>query len=881
MVDGKSMRTRVDTTTGGDQMNGRSRGVLLGVSLILVVPVIAIPNVSLAAPVLSGTVPRGEGRTVVVDPQLPTPKTVDGEISDWTGQASRYGGTSLYSHGEFIYQDHLLDAFGAAPFQNVALENAIECAEGDHPLGIDRARGLYGLVLDNSTGAAPLQFAADMLEVRVTADDAQVHLLVRTNLMSEKDRTAALVLADTDPGDEEREVPFKSGITSTRAEFALLLGSGQAKVADLKTGEATQLDPASVVTNHAGYANAIEASVPIELFGGASRSSIDLAVATGTLGDDGDLAALPNLGGAARLANIAFRREPVEPSFECLQGLALAGRTIDEFFTGVDLSNLRSGYSEGYEPGTGYHVRTFKAPEFVSEEYPGRGINREYGVYVPESANPSDALPITTFLHGSSGSTSAVNHIWTSTVPGITRDFGETLGGFVLFPKDRQIRSEKAVFADGAVASSGFFFSESLVELETIWDDAIETFSVNEDRQLLTGYSMGGVSTYLLPALMPDRFAGAHVTAGMILDGKEYPSLSYGLNVPWDHLDALKVFENYLHVPLSIFAGATDHFAPYEENIDPVLRLHELGYRYRFYTHPYDHVLPGVIDEWGEPVRYLSGVERDENPARVVHVRDMQLERAVEVGMYKEKDANPAVDFSFDSSFWVSDLTPPDLREGHAVIDVRSLAISEPEYQVVPEAGGPASVGQTGPYVMEGLAWAETGPGPQTKNGFSASVKGTESVRLALAWMNIDIGQNLTGEIIADNDFLLRLDGGWQRPPCVFLDGQRMKSHLTRGVLEVPIPKDEHDLEVTPKCNSGVAAESSGGRHAGGRDVSGTANARSAANGAEVLGLSGSLASTGAQVFTFVTGSALLILLGSLLFVGKPAARRFGARRPY
>jgi poly(3-hydroxybutyrate) depolymerase len=775
---------------------GWTTGKILATAAGLVAPLLfAVPasgESPVDAPLVGASVPRGTGHNVAIAAQAPSGKHADGDVADWAGQPSRFAGTSVYSAGEFIYQDHLFDAFGAADDRTAATYAGAEGGESAEP-ALGRATGLYQFFNDLTVGSAPLQDAADLIELRIAADADRVHLLARTNLLRDTDRTAALVLVDSGPGSDTRPVPFGSGIVSDTADVALLLTADRVIAADLATGEVSPLAGATAVTSHA--ADAIEASLPLSVFG--TSPSLRLAVATGTLGDDGDFK--PIAGNAARLANVAFRQEPVDASFDRRQALALHARTIDDFFTSIDLSKLRSGYSERYEPGPGYHARVFQSPAFVSEEAPGRTANREYGLYLPPGYNASRSMPITTYLHGSSGWTGATNHAWGALLPGASRDFGDLIGGIVIWPKDRQVPTKKAGGFQECCrgVSSGFFVSESLVELQTIWDDAITNFPADADRQYLTGYSMGGISTYLLPALMPDRFAAAHVTAGLIMDDKHYPSGNYFGQENWPQFSALKVFENYRHVPLSIFAGATDELTSYLENVDPVLRLRDLGYRHRLYTFGGDHLYEGLLDEWAEPARYMAATRRVQNPARVVLVRDMELERAVEVGNYAETSANEQVQFDFDSAFWVRDLVPVDETAGRATIDVRSHRIPEEDYQEALEAGGPSAPGQTGPYVMQGLAWQKTGLVTDTaKNAFTASVTGADAVLLDVGRMSIDTDREVVGDIKTDHLMTLRLRGDWRSPPRVTVNGQDSKAAYHDGVLAIQLPPGENVVSI-------------------------------------------------------------------------------------
>src|SRR5688500_20392988 len=98
----------------------------------------------------------------------------------------------------------------------------------------------------------------------------------------------------------------------------------------------------------------------------------------------------------------------------------------------------------------------------------------------------------------------------------------------------------------------------------------------------------------------------------------------------------------------------------------------------------------------------------------------MPFERATEA---IQSDEVP-LSFSFDRAYWMSRLEPIDPEAGVASFDGTSAAIAEEPYTAVPEAGGPAALGQTGPFVMTGMQWL-TGLGggaPVPANEFTATL---------------------------------------------------------------------------------------------------------------------------------------------------------------
>ncbi|MGH7822747.1 MAG: hypothetical protein ACREQ9_23565, partial [Candidatus Binatia bacterium] len=343
---------------------------------------------------LGAEVAAGRAHVIDVGSAPPEPKTVDGDVSDWTGAAAGFGGAMIYSRGEVVYQDHLFDSYGADDGEDAErlavldplaeleprsyrVEPTIQYVPGELDLptyGPITGKQSYG----DANGARFVDHA-DLLEVRVAADADTVWLLARTTTMTAASQTAILVLVDTAPGSTLRGVPFQSGLETRRGEIAILLGGGTARVVDLASGASLGSGGVSVATNPAGYVNAVEAAIPRSLVENAA-GSLSLAVASGSLAAGGDLA---SLGIGPAIANVAFRTgEPVRFWWEKLQALALLGKTIDPFFAEIDPAKLESGLSQAYAPGTGYHDRIFVSSGLhgsVSAEGGKDGIVQHYG----------------------------------------------------------------------------------------------------------------------------------------------------------------------------------------------------------------------------------------------------------------------------------------------------------------------------------------------------------------------------------------------------------------------------------------------------------------------------------------------------------------------
>jgi hypothetical protein len=81
----------------------------------------------------------------------------------------------------------------------------------------------------------------------------------------------------------------------------------------------------------------------------------------------------------------------------------------------------------------------------------------------------------------------------------------------------------------------------------------------------------------------------------------------------------------------------------------------------------------------------------------------------------------------------------------------------------VPEAGGPAAIGQTGPFVMTGMQWLTglTGEAPAPSNEFTATLTGARRVRLNLIRMGIDVTRPAAATIETDAPLTLELRARW------------------------------------------------------------------------------------------------------------------------
>jgi hypothetical protein len=722
------------------------RFMVLFVLMGVIAPVTAV---AATPPVLRTEVPAGSGTTVALRAATDGPRRVDGRADDWTGVPPGFGGALDYSHGELVYQDHVFDAYGAdngQDAQRMAVEDPLEQALPE-TYRVDPALQYvpqeFGIptgpfTFDTHYGDLPHTDQADLDQVRLGTDrSGALWVLASTTTMDDaKPATAVLVLLDTTPGDAQRTVPFASGLTTTRADVAVLLSGDHGWTADLATGAIRELPAGSVATDAAGYANTVEARLPAP-----GADSVGVAVAAGLI--DGDH--LKALGGGPNVANVAFRtHEPSRDWWDKQQALALQRGTIDDFFAAASLPRMRAGANERYVPGPGYHDRIFASSPLISAEHGQDGVTQHYGVYLPTGYRAGRATPTQYWLHFRGGNA----HIAAAVAPGIFQDMGEDVHSLVVSPSGR--------------GTSGWYVGRSQVDFEEVWADSHRMFSIDRDRTYMAGHSMGGWASYLLPILHPDRFAATFPASGPPTQGlwagcdddSCFQSANGGR--PRDEL-TYPLLDNLRGVPVVSYQGTEDELVPVTGPVKQAERLRALGYRYRLYLFPgQEHYGPPVVDQWREGAQYEHRFVRDPDPPKVTYIRSMPFEHAVE-----QVNADKlTLDFSFDHAYWMSGLEPSDPARGVARFDGASLAIPDPPHALVPEAGGPATADQSGPYAMEGQAWApDAARAPATRNAFTVTTTGARAVTLDPRRMRLDRRRAITGDVTTDAPLTLTLRG--------------------------------------------------------------------------------------------------------------------------
>jgi acetyl esterase/lipase len=573
--------------------------------------------------------------------------------------------------------------------------------------------------------------------------------------------TALLVLLDTKPGSTQRTVPFNSGLTTTKGDVAVLITAGGVKVADLATGAVSDLAGSDVAYDPSGYNNSIEARLPESVLQDATQPGI--AVAAGLDGGNGALKALgdstTNPQGV-NVANVAFRpNEPAREWWDRQQGLELYKKTMDAFFTTADISRMDDGANERYVPGTGYHEALFTSTTDVSDENNwAHGLTQRYGVYLPTRYDEERPTPTQFWFHFRGGSA----HVAAQVVPGVFWDMGEGENSIVITPDGR--------------GTSGWYVGKSGVDVQQVWDDSHRRFNIDRNRTYISGHSMGGWASWLLPVMHPDWFAaslpasppptqGAWVgfTDDQIPNCGDYTYDDYSpcfveanggdAKAEWTY----PLLDNLREVPIVVYHGNEDELVPATGVTLMMKKLQDLGYRYRYYLFEgQEHYGPPAIDQWQEGAEYMHKFERNPNPQQVTYIRSMVFENAIERVNTDGMPAKPDFDLSHD--FWMSGLEAVDAVKGIARFDGESLGLPKVPHTLEPEADTAPKKGNAAPYVMAGQRWIDDpSQASATSNAFKITLTGAKAVTLDLDRMKLSLNKPLAGDITTDHELTLTL----------------------------------------------------------------------------------------------------------------------------
>lgn len=596
--------------------------------------------------------------------------------------------------------------------------------------------------------------AADLVEVRVRPDGADLAVRVVLNTMRPTDATViGLALASTSTTAEPRPWPGGAGVASPWERFVTVAPTAGTASLTAPDGATVTLTPPVVDL----AANTVDLRVP-----GAAAAG-DVVRLNGGAGVWGDGA--PS--GEAPVVDLFFNRADLEPKGNNLrsraQTAAINAGDVSAFFADVDLARLAAGDVDPPFTVPGTHNAVFKSRQDLGEGYGAsfpkyRGLYQPYALWLPPDLDPAAPTPLVLVLHSLGG----IHNQYARTV---YPQVAGSIGAIAITPL--------------AVGEDGWYWDEALVDTLDAWADVRGRYEVDAARTFSSGYSMGGYGTYRLATLLPDLLAAGISWVGPPTDG-----IWTGSPTTVDTGLTYHQLENTYHVPFFIVHGTFDELVPVTGVTRQAERFKELGHEYRYNLHPgQDHLTFAVIDDWSRESQWIQGRSLETAPARVTFRSRPATwaQRSPAVGAVRREavlrhlsDLTATLGGSrVDSAYWVrnvvvADHDPVAWNDVIGAVDLTShaLAVRVPVTHEVMGAG----VFGSSPHVITGLdRFFTVDPvGEPVANALSGTLTNVSEVTIDLPRAGLRLtGLDLSG-VSADRDVVVHLvDGSRSRTVVV------------------------------------------------------------------------------------------------------------------
>jgi pimeloyl-ACP methyl ester carboxylesterase len=594
---------------------------------------------------------------------------------------SRTSGTSRLAGGALEWTDFLYDDHGAVG--------------SGTPSGVTSlapARGTYTYPQGKADGNG-----ADIFRAAIGLSGSNTYWRVDWNTLDDPSIPVAAFAIDSDGNASTGVAAWGAGtgLRSAGIDHVLVISSRGAWVIDAVTHVRRLVPGAVTVDHHADRAlGSFVAKVPTSFLPARTRPWTARLAAGLAAPGGAAFAAVPATDGALpgqpAVYNVSFRTARQETGrfnfwMESAQALALTTGDVSAFSLPVDWAALAAKRSTGEPLVTGYTNRWY-----VSSIELGKGVVADaqnnpagdlrpnflgrvqpYAVYVPTHA-ATGPRPLTWLLHSL-----GVQH----------NQYG------ALNPKFLQQTCEAR---DSICATTlgrgpdGWYFDEAELDFWEVWHALATSFSLDPERTVLSGYSMGGWATYKLGLAYPDLFANAVVMAGPPVCGIRVTGDTVQPAGPGRCTDdgkTMPLLGNARWLPYQIFQGGADELVPVAGVLEQVNDIDALGYRHHFELYPsLDHLAWATADLFAAPAAHMGSLKRTRDPGRITYSWYPNLSRPAwgigPTGVYwvrglRARDTGPGVLGSLD----ISSSAHPD----QVITPVRSSgAVLTPDTPPVP-----------------------------------------------------------------------------------------------------------------------------------------------------------------------------------------------------
>jgi dienelactone hydrolase len=671
---------------------------------------------------------------------------------------SRTSGTGRLAAGAAYWSDFVYDDHGAVGPQVETPIAALAATDGtySYPAGPAKGNG------------------ADIFRNAVGVDDAASYWRVDWNTLVDPRVPTAEWALDTD-GSTATGVaawPAGAGVRSAGIEKALLVSSRGAWVIDAATGRRLNVSRGLTVDR---AARSFVVRVPRATLPVAGTWRVRLAAGLANPAGDGFAPVTPDRGaspGEPAVWNVSYRTYLQEPQqyrhgiasnqvgtgntareadqgnywMEDHQAEALTAGDVSDFGYDLDWARLTAQDSTP-EP----LVRGWSNRWYVTDIDLGQGVVHDdagtagdlkpnflgriqpYGVYVPSTYSPGEATPLTWMLH----SLSVMHNQYGALDPEQVRATCENRRSICATPLGR--------------GPDGWYFDEAEADFWAVWNRLAHAYTLDPERTVISGYSMGGYGSYKLGLTYPDLFAKAMPLAGPPTCGVRVHGDVRGRSGSTTGRcatdgDTTLLVGNARNLPYVMADGGLDELVPYTSVREQVMAFDAAGYRYHFETYPAEgHIPYAAKDGFAVPTAQLGRTVRESAAARIDYTWQPHLVRS---------------DYGIGPTgvYWLRDLVARGSAPGSlAHVVARSGGIAEA--LVTPVKTQSAYVpGDPSPALVEEQTWRRTGTAP-IGNGLDLSLAGVRSLRVDAGRAGLDGFSSLAVSLASDGPATVTVTG--------------------------------------------------------------------------------------------------------------------------
>lgn len=634
---------------------------------------------------------------------------------------------------------------------------------------------------------------ADVFRNAVGLDRSASYWRVDWNTLADPTVPVAVWGLDTDGSTATgtSEWPAGAGVSSAGLDRALVVSSRGAWLFDAATGARTDVSRGLTVDS---AARSFVVRIPRVILPVAGTWRVRLAAG---LADEAGTGMAPATGarGGTAVYNVSYRSTEQEPQqykqgvlanqvgtsaairaadmgnywMEDHQAEALAMGDISAFGQDVQWSGLAARQATPEPLVTGWSNRWFVSSldlgqGVVENEGGGTGDLRPnflgrvqpYGVYVPTTYRPGTPMPLTWMLH----SLSVQHNQYDALDPNQVRQTCEDRRSICVTTLGR--------------GPDMWYFDEAEVDFWEVWNRLAHSFTLDTERTVISGYSMGGYGSYKLGLAYPDLFAKALSIAGPPTCGVR---VSGDLRAPsnegrcTDEGDTTPLVGNARHVPYLVASGVIDELVPFPSILEQVDAFDSRGYRYHAEYYPAEgHLDYAAQDAFGPVTAELGRTTREQTAARVDYNWYPNLSR-------------PELGIGTTGAYWLRSPMARSSAPGTlATIRAHSAALEEPVVTVQKEQSADVP-GDPTPAVVIDQTWEQTGVAPLA-DALSLDLVGVSSLVVDGRRAGLADASTVALTLVSDGASVVRLTG--LRPSAVVdvTDGQQVRADR-KGVAVV------------------------------------------------------------------------------------------------